>query len=275
MINFKPEIDNRMRIIILLSVILLAMDTCMAKYTVYKFVGDVKVMRRDTELPIAKDLELRGNDRITIPEGGEIQILNSFDKSISISGKPGTSDVLSIIINAANDNPNVVSIPKKNPQPVDYVNEVGGITRGDFDPYLNDADCHLLGAALMNIIDGSAQKTDTPLTIKFSADSVGASYSITNTETYPLYYNVLMMSGDGLAVSPLGQEIGSYILNPGNGISRTVTNITDNNHFIIMSPCYFSVSELLGCIRENENSPLGRPEALPQDQLPIYIHNLE
>lgn len=263
-----------LRIVTILLTLVLAFGSASAKYTVYKFVQPVKVMRGQEEVPISKDLELKSNDKVTIGQGGEIQILNSFDKSISISGKPGTSDVLTIILNAAHHNPSVVVVPPAPNKPVENVNAVGGTTRGDFDPYLNDADCHLLGAALMDALDAKSFPS-MPIPVDVTSKEGEYNYALFNSTSSPLYFNVITFVGDSLAPSPLGQPISSYVLDPNNGIKRLACAAPGSRHLIVMSPCYFSISELLGCIRENETSPLGRPKAPSQQALPLYLYEIK
>lgn len=78
----------------------LTLNILAQNYTLHSTSGGVKLERGDKTLEATKGMELKATDAFVIPEGGIVEVYNSFDKRIYKSLRPGRISVTKLLIEA-------------------------------------------------------------------------------------------------------------------------------------------------------------------------------
>lgn len=256
------------KLILITLVSLLSTFTAMAKYTIHSSKGDVRIERNGQLTPIQKGMEVFATDNIHIPQGAKVEILNSVNSKIFSSTRAGEFNVAHIIINAqikANDHgANVGSnlqmtrlgtSKNKNPMWV----QKGKVTRTmeQYDPTADKmtADPTHLGNWIAANINTTTEKSFPVTVIHNATGDSGLSFRLENTIDFPVYFNIIKIHGDSIAtadISELGQPMGSYVVLPGQAISREQFGGLQpgNRHILVLTPFYFDIDELIPKIRK-------------------------
>lgn len=276
------------KLILITLAALLPMLTAMAKYTIHSSKGDVRIERSGQLVPVQKGMEVNATDNIHIPQGAKVEILNSVNSKIFTSTRAGDFNVTRIMIDAqikANDhganvggNLQMTRLgTSKNKSPM-WVQK-GKVTRTmeQYDPTAEkmEADPTHLGNWIASTINARNPKP-LPVTVTHTAtgDS-GLSFRLENTIDFPVYFNIIKIQGDSIstaAISELGQPMGSYVVLPGQSISREQFRGLQpgNRHILIMTPYYFDIDELIPKVREAAS----KATTAADDETPAYILTL-
>lgn len=256
------------KLFLIMLTALLPMFAAQAKYTIHSAKGDIRMERNGQVSMVVEGMEVNATDNIIIGQDAKVEILNSVNSKIFTSTRAGKFNVTRIIIDAqikANDHAaNVGSDLKmtrlgvskgKNPMWV----QKGKVTRTmeQYDPTAEkmEADPTHLGNWIAAAAK-SGQSKPMPVSVTHSTSGEsGLTFRLENTLDFPVYFNVIKIDGDSIAtasISELGQPMGSYVVLPGQAISREqfAGLKSSNRHILVMTPYYFDIDQLIPKIRE-------------------------
>lgn len=247
----------------------------MAKYTIHSIKGDVKIERSGQLVPVTKGMEVSATDNLHIATGSKVEILNSVNSKIFSSTRSGEFNVTRIMIDAqikARDhganvgrNLQMTRLGKsKNSNPM-WVQK-GKVTRTmeQYDPTADKIQTdptHLAGWIVTTMTNGKKCAKDFPVKVSHQSTAAGGlNFTLENSLDFPVYFNILKTTGDSInsiAISELGQPMGSYVVLPGQTISREQFSgiKPESRHLLILTPYYFDIDELLPKIREASSTP--------------------
>ena len=242
----------------------------MAHYTVHSTTPGVRIESGSQSVEAQKGSVIKANDFIIIPEGGEVEVYNDLDKNIYRSTKPGKISVTRLMIDAkktASDNSKNVAArlrlaKGKDSEPEGeriYVEK--GMVRRSLAIYDPDAehlqiDSKTLGkqiAGYMRSPESTGYKgVDVGIT-NGPIDSSGVFFRVVNTLEFPVYFNVLKIKNRNDAenrrveISPLGQPDGSYVLLPGQAITRESISALpeDEIHLVVVTHIRYDLDEVI------------------------------
>lgn len=272
----KNNSDEIMKKILLITLsMILSMLPAMAKYTIHSTKGDVKVERAGKLIPVTKGMEVSATDNIHIATGAKVEILNSVNSKIFTSTRSGEFNVTRIMIDAqikakdhgANVGGNLQMTrfgKQKDSNPM-WVQK-GKVTRTmeKYDPTAEKTQTdpgHLARWILATMATPGNTTRNFPVKVSHHASSDSSlNFTLENTLDFPVYFNILKTTGDSIPtidISELGQPMGSYVVLPGQSISREqFRGISPaEKHLLILTPYYFDIDELLPRIRATEADP--------------------
>lgn len=284
------------KFILTLILSLLATLTVSAHYTIHSLTKGVKVESGGAQKAAAKGMTLKATDYVIIPAGGEVEIHNALDKRIYRSTGTGKISVTRLMIEArkaAADNGKSVAsrlrFGKKgssdNSSRV-YV-EKGMVRRSlaTYDPEAENIqmDSRTLGRYLARRLRSAAGLDATGMPVSLThgkIDGSGLYFRAVNNIEFPVYFNILKIGNNGsnpapeVGISPLGQPDGSYVLLPGQAMTRE--NFADlpegESHIIVMTHCRYDIDEVMDEI--GKAMAEGDCAEEPDSQLPIYVMRL-
>lgn len=252
-----------------------------AHYLVYSSSEGVQIESGGIRKSATKGLEVKANDYIIIPEGMEIEIYNDLDKNIYKSISSGKISVTRLMIDAkktaSNNSKNVASrlrLAKNNSEKEGeriYV-EKGMVRRSleVFDPEANNlqVDSKTLATKILDFLKGKDNQEQQQVPVEIinrNIDSVGVYFKIINTMEFPVYFNVLKISklpldnNRRVEISSLGQPDGSYVLLPGQSLTKESFNgLPDKEiHLLVVTHFRYDLDEVVeetGNLIENQNS---------------------
>lgn len=277
-------------LLITLSTILTVLPS-MAKYTIHSIKGDVKIERAGQLVSVTKGMEVSATDNLHIAQGAKVEILNSVNSKIFSSTRAGEFNVTRIVIDAqikakdhgANVSGNLQMTrfgKSKNNNPM-WVQK-GKVTRTmeQYDPTADkiQTDPTHLANWIVATMAASAKNSGKEFPVKVDHQSTpagGLNFTLENSLDFPVYFNILKTEGDSIssvAISELGQPMGSYVVLPGQTISREQFSgiKPDSRHLLILTPYYFDIDELLPKIREAS----GTETLVFDDETPAFMLTL-
>lgn len=268
-----------------------------AHYSIHSSTQGVIVESNGKTEPASKGKELKANDYIIVPDGGEVEIYNDLDKNIYKSLNSGKISVTRLMIEAkktASDNSkNVASrlrLKKNSSSEIEgekiYV-EKGMVRRSlaVFDPEAENlqVDSKSLGRMIARYLskkDSTGYRDVAVDVSKGAVDSTGVYFRIVNTLDFPVYFNVLKFDDTPengnrkVEISKLGQPDGSYVLLPGQAITReSFTSIpADESHLLVVTHFRYDLDEV---VDETGNALSGNMTNMEeQPSFPLFIMNL-
>lgn len=248
--------------------IILCAPLAMAHYSIHSVSQGVTVESGSKTSPAKKGMELKASDYLVIPEGAEVEIYNDLDKNIYKSLKSGKISVTRLMIDAkkeASDNRknvgNRLRLAKNQDEAAGekiYV-EKGMVRRSlaVFDP---DAELQIDAKTLGGLIADYFISNDTTglngVDIVAKTGDInpqGAFFRIENTLEFPVYFNVLKINmkpndeNRNVEISKLGQPDGSYVLLPGQAVTReSFTSIPqDEKHLLVVTHFRYDLDEVI------------------------------
>lgn len=254
-----------MKRLILLLAILVAAVSLSANYTIYSFSGKVTVTQAGKQTAAEKGMKVNASDQIEIGQGAKVEIYNAATKEIFTSSTAGRNSVMGIMLDARKQASKTTgaindrmrfSAPGGNPDTRLYTEGLVKRSMQTYDPGAESLvvepralALHIAGA-LRNpqTLDTDAANS-IPLTHSHK-DGGGLQFRVENTRSFPIYINVIKVSETALGnveISELGQPMGSYVVLPGQAISREHFAGLDmaQSHILILTNCRFDIDELI------------------------------
>ncbi|MCH5238881.1 MAG: hypothetical protein J1F38_01535 [Muribaculaceae bacterium] len=290
-----------MRYFSFLLFLMIGAVSAMAHYSIHSASPGVTIESSGKSLEAKKGAEIKANDFLIIPEGGEVEIYNDLDKNIYKSLKPGKISVTRLMIDAkktASDNSkNVASrlrLKKDNGGEIEgekiYV-EKGMVRRSlaVFDPEADNIQVNskTLGRQIAKFLSSPDSTGYNDVAVKFSkgpVDSVGIFFRIMNPLEFPVYFNVLKFDSTpnenselGLRtveISSLGQPDGSYVLLPSQALTKeSLQGIpSDERHLIVVTHVRYDLDEVVDeTVQALKNKGIDKEEA---PEFPLMIMEL-
>lgn len=282
-----------MKHFLLSLLILLFAGEAYSHYFIHAVTPGVQIESGKTTGAAEKGKEVKANEYIIIPEGGEIEIYNDLEKSIYKWDDAGKISVAKLMIDArkraSDNNTNVASrlrIAKSSSNTGEKVYVEKGMVRRSlevFDPGAGNyqVDSKTLASQISRYLNGSDSTAfrDMAVDVKSGAlDSIGHYFRIVNTLEFPIYFNVLKIGGNmvdtakNVEISKLGQPDGSYVLLPGQAMTReSFSSLPDDErHLLIVTHFRYDLDEVV----EETAKVLQNAEATPGDSLPILIEEI-
>jgi len=260
-----------------------------AAYVVHRVKGGVCVVAGGKSTVLKKGMNVSPSDMIDIPVNGELEIFNELDGKIYTSVKSGKLSVIRLMLDAkqqASDNSaNVGSrlAIGKNDGLSDgrlYI-EKGMVKRSHtvfgMDSENVDVDPRTLARYVASVVYSGNLDSRMNLPVKIeheNSDSVGIRFRVANTMDFPIYFNVLKITGvqaPMLEVSELGQPSGCYVVLPGQALSREQFSkpLGDVRHVLIMSHCKYDIGEVVDIIGDLLSTEgVG---TLPEKDAPVHM----
>ena len=286
-----------LRYLLSLFAIIGTFSVVLAHYSIHSATNGVQIESGGKTAPANKGSEIKANDYIIIPDGAEVEIYNDLDKKIYKSINTGKISVTRLMIEAkktASDNSrNVASrlqlTKSKNAEPEGekiYV-EKGMVRRSlaVFDPeadnlQVNSKSLGKLIARYLTQPTTDAYKNVAVDVTTGAVDSVGVYFRIVNTLEFPVYFNVLKFDSQPdkdqqkVEISMLGQPDGSYVLLPGQAITRESFKSLpeDERHLLVVTHVRYDLDEVVDETGNALNN-LGTEQS-EEPTLPLLIMNL-
>lgn len=270
----------------LTAVFLASAMTLSAAIKVHNFSGKVNVERKGSVTALKTGEVLSPADILIIPPGSRLEIINEVSGTIYTSTKDGKMTVSRLMLDAKeqasdkvgsiNSHMRFGSASGKNKNERVYV-ETGMVKRslGEYDPGAEgkEIDPETLTAFIRGYINGSRVSTPMPVPVdtRVNTDSVKRGFTLSNTLDFPIYFNVIKVESDGkVEISEIGQPTGSYVLRPGQDISRNDYAPDQNcgRHLIVASHCHYDIDRVLELLNIQ---PTAVDEKGPEITLPVYI----
>lgn len=263
-------------------------------YSVHEVSGPVKIASAGKTQNAEKGMAVKGSDNVIIADGGEIQILHKPMHKIYVWNTPGTISVSSLMINAkdlAADNSGAfhkfTTFSKRDKSEGQAVySTVGRTTRSmaKFDPDARNmqVDAGSLAAIVSpRLFASEFAEADCPVSFTRSTDANlgGATFTMANTLSYPIYFNILKVNTSGAApkveISELGQPTGNYVVRPGQTLMRGQQSglIAGEKHVVVMTQCFFDIDKLLEALDARLAGGMSEP-AEGAEQLPVFVGTL-
>lgn len=254
---------------IILSVFLSSFISVEAHYTVHSSRG-ARIIESGKEKELTAGMKMNPTDMIIIPEGGILEIYNDVDKRIYSSTRSGKMSVTRLVIEAKGKagshkesiNGSLRFGNRSSRNDARIYTEKGMVKRSMkvYDPEGDNVEMN--ATTLADFIAGrirSGQLNDQVPPevelISLSNDSVALLFKVRNNLEYPVYFNVIKIRNGNspeVEISELGQPSGSYILLPGQSLSREhfPKMSSEYSHLMIMASCQYDIDEVLDKISE-------------------------
>lgn len=264
----------------------------MALYTVHAVSGKVSVKSGGDCVEAKPGMELKANDMLTVPAGAQVKILNHQDKKIYSSVKAGKFTVMTLMIEAkgvADSNTGTVmrtarfAKSSETSRAQKVYSEKGVVRRAltsvDDNGNAIVVDAEMFGGKLaLRVKDGAVQNDVLPVTVEHeSSVDCGLKLSIFNNLEYPLYFNVVSLTGNSespLYFSVIGQAKGNFILLPQQSLTKEhLPELPQGEkQILIMAHSDFDVAKVI----EEANRQLAAPEAVKSASAhdPVFIMEL-
>lgn len=268
-----------------------------AHYFVHSSTPGVKIEGSAGSSNAEKGKEVKANEFLLIPEGGEVEIYNDLDKNIYKSIASGKISVTRLMIDAkkaASDNSRNVGARLRfaknngNEDAGERIYVEKGMVRRSlevFDPEANNlqVDSKTLAKKIVNFLGKSEIYENSDVALEVNSDSndtTGVYFKIVNTLEYPVYFNVLKINhkepenSPRVEISALGQPDGSYVLLPGQSLTKeSVSNLPiEENHLLVLTHFRYDLDEVV-----EETGNLLDQQPLIEDQeiiMPLIIKKL-
>lgn len=248
--------------LMLVALIIGAADAA-AQYSIYSFAGDVQVKHAGKVVPAANDLKITTADRIIVGANSSVQILNGRDSRIYACTTPGEHTLSGIMLDAESESNSStlhrrMRMGKGESQEGTMYVEKGKVTRAlaTFDPDAQgvQTDPVALARFIASTLSAGEYKPGAFPAEFVNTDSVFG-FSFANTGSEPLYINIIKVDPakpESVDISELGQPVGSYVILPGQTISRTQTKTPDSaqKHILIATHYYCSIDDLVEALRK-------------------------
>ncbi|MDE6006743.1 MAG: hypothetical protein K2G67_04235 [Muribaculaceae bacterium] len=260
-----------------------------AHYTIHSVSGDVKVESGGKTLPATKGMTVNAIDYIVIAKGAKVEILNDLDKRIYTCITPGRTSVTKLMIaargSAADNTSSVASrmtLGRKGGADNKNVYVEKGMVRRSLAVYDPDGDTMELDAETLGrflaariLADPHDFSEESP--VKFNCgrlENGGIGFKLENTMQFPIYLNVLRVSGGQspvVEISQVGQPTGTYVVLPQQSLVREHFPPVpkDESHFIVMTNCQFDVDKVIEVINKNMKDS-SESDSIDKD-LPVYV----
>lgn len=281
----------------ILSLLIFTTLSLQAHYSIHSASQGVMIESSGKQIAAEKNTQVKANDYLIIPEGAAVEIYNDLDKNIYKSLSSGKISVTRLMIDAkkmASDNSKNVSARlqlKKNSS----ANEEGekiyvekGMVRRSlavFDPEAENLQVN--SKSLARLITEFIQSPDScgfrDVSVDISTgqlDSTGVYFRIVNTLEFPVYFNVLKFDSSPeknlgkVEISVMGQPDGSYVLLPGQAITRESFSSLpeDERHLLVVTHLRYDLDEVV----EETCNILGNSKTLEQEKpsFPLFIQEL-
>lgn len=287
----------RKQIATLLFIAIMAF-TATAHYSIHSMTTGVKVESGSKQSDATKGMELKATDVLIIPSGGAVEIYNELDKRIYQSTSTGRISLTRLMMDArkmASDNrQNVTShlrFAQKGSKADDgrrvYV-EKGMVRRSltTYDPEGGniEVDPRTLGRYLAYQIvhtDNSVASAMPVVLTHGKVDGHGLYFRVVNNIDFPVYFNILKLATDksseicNVEISSLGQPDGSYVLLPGQSITREQFDDLPEGEKQVMVMAHSRYD--LDAVLEEMNQAIAEKENITVEDsqpLPVYILSL-
>lgn len=284
-------------LIVFFCLIVLAALSAEAHYIIHSTTPGVKIENNTGSTVAEKGKEVKANEFLIIPDGGEVEIYNDLDKNIYKSTNTGKISVTRLMIDAkktASDNSKNVAARlrfaknNENQEGEKIYVEKGMVRRSMevFDPEASNlqVDSKSLGAIIAGILTTPDSLHLSTVDVEVTTghvDSTGVFFRIVNTLDFPIYFNVLKFDETPekdqrkIEISKLGQPDGSYVLLPGQAITREsfASMPNDETHLLVLTHFRYDLDEV---VEEAVNS-LEETNGSPKYNLnfPLLIKNLQ
>lgn len=186
---------------IVLLLICLVTTTCIAqnRYSIYSLNGDVKYKSKNgiDWIKAKKKMPLGLGDYLSIPQDGDVSILDNNTRWVHYSLHEGAYMVKTIIIEALQNKSSlmkrlgeelIANTSSSSPKQVSF-RPIGGVKMGS--PCVEDSIASFLFMYMNHGIDGSVIKANSQLLLrKESLSNDCITFEITNNSTMGYYYNV-------------------------------------------------------------------------------------
>lgn len=265
--------------------------TAWGHYSLHSVSGEVKVESGGNQKPAQKGMALKASDYLVIPQGGKVEIYNDLDKKIYTSVATGKISVTRLMIDArgtASDNRGNVASRLRFGKKANAGNErlyveKGMVKRslGVYDPEGEKivADPAVIARYIAAKLTDSGEFAGDSLpveTVKEIKNEEGISFKIRNTLEFPIYFNIVKISGNGnrrkVSISEIGQPAGVYVLLPRQTMSREHFQpvLSDESHILVMTHSQFDVDEMIEQMETIfRNGKDTGPS--PEKNLPLYL----
>lgn len=292
LMNMKHTYLIRRALALVLVMLSAACMPVMALYTVHAVSGKVSVKSAGKVVNVKPGMEVKANDMLTVPSGGQVKILNHQDKKIYSSVKAGQFTVMTLMIDAkgvADSNTGTVMRTARFAKSSDTAraqkvySEKGVVRRAltsvDADGNAIAMDAATLGGILASRVkDGNVEDDVLPVTVEHeSSVDCGLKLGICNTLEYPIYFNVICLTGNPespLDYSVIGQAKGNYLLLPQQSLTKEhLPELPDGEkQILIMSHSDFDVAKVI----EEANRQISAPDASNNASAhdPVFIMEL-
>lgn len=238
-----------------------------AAYIVHSVAGNVNLIQKGKTIPLKKGMKVGPSDIIDIPTKGQLEIYNELDSKIYTSVKEGKLSVIRLMLDAKNvaaDNGGAVSrqvnVAKGNSGDDGRVYIQQGMVKRSksvFDDLSENVDVdpktlarYVASVVYTGNLDAGVQ---LPVEVEHNSGDNGILYKVTNNVDFPVYFNVLKITGEPtpvIEISEIGQPSGCYVVYPEQSLSREQLTParSDTKHVLIMSHCKFDIGEVVDMI---------------------------
>lgn len=275
----------------MIMVLIFSAMTADAAYIVRGVTGNVKLISGDKSTELKEGMKISPSDVIDIPEGGSLDVFNELDNKIYTSVKTGQLSVIRLMLDAqqkASDNRGNVhdqmSVGKGGATVGRVYMEKGMVKRSQaafgHDSENVDVDPKTLARYVASVVYRGDLNPRNTLPVKvehYNSPESGVGFRLVNTADFPVYFNVLRISGVDapvLEVSELGQPDGCYVVIPGQSLSREqfAGSPADVRHVLIVSHCRYDIKEVVDIIGDLLSTEgVG---TLPEEDAPVHMIQL-
>lgn len=276
------------KILTFVGMLLIAL-TVRAAYVVHSVQGGVKVQTGGKVVALTKGMKVNPSDVIDIPSDGRLEIYNELDGKVYTSVKTGKLSVIRLMLDAnqkATDNSAAVrgqlNVGAKGGSKETRVYMEKGMVKRSGSAFGADAENvdvdpktlarYVASAVYAGHLDS---KVELPVKIEHErGDSVGIRFRVVNERDFPVYFNVLKITGTEapiLEVSELGQPEGCYVLLPGQALGREqfATPPAHTRHLLVLSHARYDISEVVDVVGDLlMTEGLG---TLPEENAPVQM----
>ncbi|MDE6267207.1 MAG: hypothetical protein K2M07_07660 [Muribaculaceae bacterium] len=278
------------RIIVLLIALSLTAISALANYTLYSFSGNITIRQAGKNVTPEKGMKVGAADEIVIGPGATVEIFNATTKEIFKSTGEGKTTPMGIMLDARKQSGNTFGAindrwtMSKSGTPNNNRLYTEGLVKRSmhiYDPAAENKEVapHELALHIYNIMSNpsglEAAEYPTEMT-SAHLDGNGMNFRVANTLAFPIYMNVIKYQETGagsIELSELGQPISSYVILPGQSITREqLTGLNPaESHILILTFCRFDIDSLI----EETNKLLKEPvNESPDVELPVYLKRL-
>lgn len=261
-----------------------------ANYTLYSFSGKISLQQGGKDVVPEKGMKVNAADEIVIGPGASVEIYNAITKEIFKSVGEGKLSVMRIMLDARKQSGNSIgaindrwTLSKNSTPSNNRLYTEGLVTRSmqAYDPaaHNKEVDPYQLALHIYNNITNPVKLATHDFPTEVSSkhlDDNGLNFQVSNSLAFPIYMNVVKIKEtalDSVNLSELGQPMSSYVILPGQSISREQLNglNTSDSHILILTFCRFDIDKLI----EETNKLIQNPYfGTPDTELPVYIGRL-
>lgn len=259
---------------------------CSAGYIVHSVSGKVTITSSGKKSPAEAGRRIAPSDMVVIPEGAVIEILNDVNNIIYTSTTTGELSFNRLILdakahaadNSANINSRLNFTGRRVSDRKNRVySETGMVkrTQSAFDPEASNMTVNptALAHSIVSAVRQGAVNPDS--TLIFSATSgPGQSFTLENPLESPVYFNVLRFGEGSADISPLGLPSASFVLLPGQSLSRSQRSpVPEGERHIVVATHYsYDIDALLEALSVELSAGAGAQDAAsPELNVPVFI----